>query len=250
MILARGCASRLLVLSATGNLRAIVTGLVLTLVAQAALRGVLAPAREGLASLWLIEGGTARDLLSLLGMSAGVAAAIAGIALLVSLMLARRNLVQPTRAIAAALVGGAVALGWLLTYSIAQVSFEVVPISSITFTGPATDTLMGLVDNLSLPWSFGVGLVPGVFAGSGLMALATREAKIERFGPDTPMERYLIGAVLMGFGSMLAGGCAVGAGMAGGSVFAVTGWLAVFCMWIGAMATHRLLDPGFRVKPA
>jgi uncharacterized membrane protein YedE/YeeE len=30
MILARGCASRLLVLSATGNLRAIVTGLVLT----------------------------------------------------------------------------------------------------------------------------------------------------------------------------------------------------------------------------
>jgi len=30
MILARGCASRLLVLSATGNLRALVTGLVLT----------------------------------------------------------------------------------------------------------------------------------------------------------------------------------------------------------------------------
>ena len=38
MILARGCASRLLVLSATGNLRAIVTGLVLTLAAQASLR--------------------------------------------------------------------------------------------------------------------------------------------------------------------------------------------------------------------
>lgn len=48
MILARGCASRLLVLSATGNLRAIVSGLVLTLVAQAALRGILSPARETL----------------------------------------------------------------------------------------------------------------------------------------------------------------------------------------------------------
>ena len=49
MISARGCASRLLVLSATGNLRAIITGLVLTLVAQSALRGALAPAREKLA---------------------------------------------------------------------------------------------------------------------------------------------------------------------------------------------------------
>jgi uncharacterized protein len=39
MILARGCASRLLVLSATGNLRALVTGLILTIVAQASLRG-------------------------------------------------------------------------------------------------------------------------------------------------------------------------------------------------------------------
>jgi len=57
MILARGCASRLLVLSASGNLRAIVTGLVLTLVAQASLRGVLAPLRETLANLWTIDGG-------------------------------------------------------------------------------------------------------------------------------------------------------------------------------------------------
>ena len=54
MILARGCASRLLVLSATGNLRAIVTGLVLTLVAQMSLRGVLAPAREALATTWMV----------------------------------------------------------------------------------------------------------------------------------------------------------------------------------------------------
>ncbi len=250
MILARGCASRLLVLSATGNLRAIITGLVLTLVAQAALRGVLAPARESLASLWLVEGGAARDLLTWVGVPAAVAAGLATAALVMSLVLARRTLVPPSRAIAAVFVGLAVALGWELTYAIAQVSFEVVPISSITFTGPATDTLMGLVDNVRLPLGFGVGLVPGVFVGAGLMALAAREAKIERFGPDTPMERYLVGAVLMGFGSMLAGGCAVGAGMSGGSVFAVTGWLAVFCMWIGAMATHRLLDAGFAVKPA
>jgi uncharacterized membrane protein YedE/YeeE len=41
MVLAGGCASRLLVLSATGNVRTLVAGLVVTLVAQASLRGVL-----------------------------------------------------------------------------------------------------------------------------------------------------------------------------------------------------------------
>ncbi|PVA10865.1 lipocalin [Pelagivirga sediminicola] len=250
MILARGCASRLLVLSATGNLRAIVSGLVLTLAAQASLRGVLSPLRERLASLWLVDGGKARDILALVGLPAGAAAIIAAALLLISLGLARRKLVPLTHAMAAVVVGLAVALGWVLTFAISQISFEVVPISSITFTGPSTDTLMGLVDNVRLPLGFGVGLVPGVFAGSALMAIATREFRIERFGRGTPMERYLIGAVLMGFGSMLAGGCAVGAGMSGGSVFAVTGWLAVFCMWIGAMVTHRLLDPGFAVKAA
>ncbi|WP_298975685.1 YeeE/YedE family protein [uncultured Roseobacter sp.] len=240
MILARGCASRLLVLSATGNLRAIVTGLVLTLVAQASLRGVLAPMREDLAQLWLIEGGAARSLLAHLGLTSRAASGIAALGLLGALAFSAGCRTGPSRMVAAICVGGAVALGWILTFAIAQTSFEVVAISSITFTGPSTDTLMGLVNSTQMPLGFGVGLVPGVFAGAGLMALAAGEAKIERFGPETPMERYLIGACLMGFGSMLAGGCAVGAGMSGGAIFAVTAWVAVFCMWVGAVITHRL----------
>lgn len=242
MILARGCASRLLVLSATGNLRAIVTGLVLTLVAQSALRGVLSPLREALASLWLVPGGAARSMLNLIGMPSGVAATIAGIALGAALIHARRQDVKISHAVAALGVGLAIALGWVGTYLVAVNSFEVVAISSVTFTGPSTDTLMGLVNSAQLPLGFGIGLVPGVFAGAGAMALVAREAKIQRFGADTPMEQYLIGAVLMGFGSMLAGGCAVGAGMSGGAIFALTAWVAVGCMWIGAMATHRLMQ--------
>lgn len=242
MILARGCASRLLVLSATGNLRAIVTGLVLTLVAQASLRGVLSPLREEIGGWALIDGGQARNLLSILGLTSPMAAALAAVVLVAGVALARRRDVTAPRTLAAAFVGFAVALGWLLTYRLAQTSFEVVPISSVTFTGPSTDTLMGLVNERALPVSFGVGLVPGVFAGAGLMALLTREFRIQRFGADTPMERYLLGATLMGFGSMLAGGCAVGAGVSGGAIFSITAWLAVFAMWIGAMATHLALS--------
>ncbi len=249
MILARGCASRLLVLSATGNLRAIVTGLVLTLVAQSALRGVLAPAREALASLWLVSGGEARSILAYLGIGPGPTAGIAALFLFAAFGLSCVRQVRASQALAAALVGLAVGLGWLFTYAIAKTSFEVVEISSVTFTGPSTDTLMGLVNSTSLPLSFGVGLVPGVCTGATAMALLTREWKIERFGPDTPMERYLIGAGLMGFGSMLAGGCAVGAGMSGGAIFALTAWVAVGCMWLGAMATHLMLSRG-RTRPA
>lgn len=242
MILARGCASRLLVLSATGNLRAMVTGLVLTIVAQMSLRGVLSPLRESLATLWLVPGGTARSILDSFNIGSGLAAIIAAVFLAGSLWLAHVRGVKLGHSVTAMGVGAAIALGWIATYMISQNSFEVVAISSVTFTGPSTDTLMGLVNSTRIPLGFGVGLVPGVFVGSAVMAIASGDFQLQRFGPDSPMEQYLFGAALMGFGSMLAGGCAVGAGMSGGAIFALTAWVAVAAMWAGAMATHILLN--------
>ncbi|MCL4149982.1 UNVERIFIED_CONTAM: hypothetical protein GTU68_008330 [Idotea baltica] len=241
MVLARGCASRLLVLASCGNLRALVTGLILTLVAQAALTGVLSPVREKLAGIWTVSGGEARDLSGILGFTPGTYAVVAVMGLLLAIAFAVRQSLGPTKITAAAGVGVAVALGWLVTFAIAQASFEVVPVSSITFTGPATDTLMALVAERNVVLSFGIGLVPGVAIGAATSAVASGEWRIERFGVDTPMERYLIGAVLMGFGAMLAGGCAVGAGLSGGSALSLTAWLAVFSMWVGAIATHWLV---------
>ncbi|MEX3010740.1 YeeE/YedE family protein [Hoeflea sp. TYP-13] len=244
MILARGCASRLLVLSATGNLRALVTGLVLTLVAQASLRGILAPAREKLGSIWLIDGGSLRNLLNWVDLDSAGAIFISIVILAASITLAAYRGNQWTRTLAAVCVGLAVALGWVATYHISQISFEPVPISSVTFTGPATDTLMGLVNSRELTMSFGIGLVPGVFLGAAVMAFISAEFRIQRFGSEVPMERYLIGAALMGFGAMLAGGCAVGSGVSGGAILAVTAWAAVFFMWVGAIATHLVLGSG------
>ncbi|MCT8162183.1 YeeE/YedE family protein [Pseudoruegeria sp. SHC-113] len=250
MILARGCASRLLVLSASGNLRAIVTGLVLTLVAQAALRGVLSPARHALATLWTIDGGQARRFIGPEAPLFPAFVALVGLCLLAALAFAARVKLPRAEAVSALCVGGAVFLGWGLTYQIAQASFEVVGLQSVTFTGPSADTLMALINTPNLPMSFGLGLVPGVFLGALIVAALRGEVRIQRFEPDTPMERYLIGGALMGFGSMLAGGCAVGAGMSGGAILAVTAWVAVFCMWIGAMLTHRALRAWGTPKPA
>ncbi|NNE81804.1 MAG: YeeE/YedE family protein [Silicimonas sp.] len=250
MILARGCASRLLVLSGTGNMRALVAGLVVTLVAQASYRGVLAPLRESIGALWTVEGGDARNLAVLLGLGPTNVLLAAGLGLTASVVLAMRTSVPLSRGVAAFSVGLAVALGWIATHAVAVASFEVVPISSVTFTGPSTDTLMALVAAPSVPLSFGIGLVPGVFLGSAVAALFSGEIKIERFGAETPMERYLIGAVLMGFGAMLAGGCAVGAGVSGGAVLSLTAWVAVAAMWAGALMMQAVLQFGGQKQPA
>lgn len=242
MVLARGCASRLLVLSASGNLRAIVTGLVLTLVAQASLRGVLAPLRENLAALWTVSGGEARSLVSPETVMVPWLILIFPVMAFGAFAFGLRQKAKGRDLVFAALVGLAVYIGWQITYLIAQSSFEIIPIQSVTFTGPSTDTLMGLVNQRALPASFGLGLVPGVFGGAMLAAILRSEARIQRFEPDVPMERYLIGGTLMGFGSMLAGGCAVGAGLSGGAILALTAWVAVFFMWIGAVAAHLLMQ--------
>lgn len=249
MILARGCASRLLVLSGTGNLRALITGLVLTLVAQASYTGVLAPAREALASLWTVPGGDARSFLTVYGIGHGTAF-LGGFGVVgLGALLSWRASVKRSEAIAAGLVGLAVALGWVLTGLVVEASFEPLAPSSVTFTGPATDTLMALVNERSLSASFGLGLVPAVFVGSFLTALKTGQFKIQRFSAETGMERYFIGAALMGFGAMLAGGCAVGAGMSGGAIFAITAWVALFSMWIGAMLTWTVTEGWLAPKP-
>jgi uncharacterized membrane protein YedE/YeeE len=47
----------------------------------------------------------------------------------------------------------------------------------------------------------------------------------------------------MGFGAMLAGGCAVGSAVSGGSVMSLTAWVAGASIWAGGMATSVLLGP-------
>lgn len=143
-------------------------------------------------------------------------------------------------------VGATVAFAWWATHWHSTWSFEPVSPQSVSFTGPSADTLMALINSPQIPMTFGIGLVPGVFAGSLIAALLTKQMKLEYFDKKSGMRRYLTGAVLMGFGSMLAGGCAVGAGVTGGAVLATTAWVALLSMWLGAGIAERFLDPALR----
>ncbi|RDW12612.1 YeeE/YedE family protein [Paracoccus thiocyanatus] len=241
MVLARGCSGRLLVLAATGNLRSVVSGLIFAVVAQMALHGWLAPLRQELAALWTTPGGRNLDLLTAFALPQGGALLIGcGFAAL-ALWLARANRIGVRVLVFASGVGFAVALGWVLTFSLAQQAFEPVSVASATFSGPSASTLMFfLTDNPVL--DFDTGLVPGVFAGAFLSAALKRRLKFQGFDGESQMRRSMLGAALMGFGAMLAGGCAIGAGVSGGSIFVATAWLALLCMWIGAVITDWLVD--------
>lgn len=242
MILARGCSSRLLVLAAQGNLRSVISGLVFAVAAQASWTGLLAPAREWLSGLWTVEGGVARDLVARTGIGHGGALAFGLVWLAAAVFWARRQRVPAWGWAGATGVGLTITAAWWATYAIAQAGFDPHPIQAISFTGPSAEVLTRTLFASDKPLNFDLGLMPGVFLGSFVAAWIFRELKLEGFAGGAPMRRAIIGAVCMGFGGMLAGGCAVGAGLSGAAVFTITSWVTLSAIWAAAALTDRLLD--------
>lgn len=240
MVLSRGCPGRLLVLSATGNLRAILSGLVFAVTAQISLSGLGAGLRTRLAALSTTEGPNPQ-VMSLAGLPDGSTIALAVAFTGAALWLAARNRVSARLLVFGSGVGFAAAAGWLLTYRLSGLTFDPTPVESLTFSGPSAEMLMfTLLPEVEI--DFDIGLVPGVFLGAFLAALHGRELAWQGWDGARSMQRYLIGAALMGFGAMLAGGCSIGAGVTGTSAMALTAWIALTAMWAGGVLTDALVD--------
>lgn len=242
MIFTRGCASRLLILSASGNLRALVTGLVFAVTVQASISGWLAPARKTVVGWWPVDGGPERNLLHLTGLGPTGGLVLALLALATGLYLFFRT--HPNRwslAVFALVAGLSVALGWGLTQAIASQSFEAVQIQSLSFSSASAEMLMRVLSSTTSPsLGFDAGLLPATFIGAFLGALVGGDFKFEGFKTENKLGHYLFGAVLMGFGAVLATGCTVGAGLTGGAIFSLTAWLTLIAIWLGAGFSWRL----------
>lgn len=249
MVLARGCSGRLLVLGATGNLRSLLSGLVFAVTAQMTLHGLFSPLRDWVATAWITPGGANIHMLDALGLPDGSGLAVGLAFTALALWSAWRNREGARILFMASGVGFAVALGWFLTYQLSLIAFEPVSVESATFSGPSADTLM-FVLSAGPVLDFDIGLVAGVFVGAFLAAAATGELALQGFDGAQAMTRHLTGAALMGFGAMTAGGCAIGAGVTGGSTFALTAWIALAAMWAGAMATDAVVDQPASGRPA
>jgi uncharacterized membrane protein YedE/YeeE len=249
MIMTRGCASRLLVLSANGNLRALLSGLIFAVTAQAALGGVLAPWREAISAWWTVDGGDSRNLLAITHTGPWGGLIFGLVWLLAALYFSVRSGWGFWKWVGGIGTGLAVAAGWGFNYWVSKNSFEVIPVQGLTFSGPSAEWLMRVLAAPAPEIGFNFGLVPGVFLGSFVGAWVGKDFALEGFKDGYSMRRYIAGAVLMGFGAMLAGGCAVGAGITGGAIFAVTAWLALAGMWLGAGIADKLIDAPATAKP-
>lgn len=241
MTFTRACGSRMLVLSATGNLRALLAGLVFAVVAQMSRDGALSPLRAAINGLWTVDA-SARDLLVIFHLSHVGAILFSLCWLALAIFLARRNKLSLSNGLTAAGVGLMVAAAWAFNYAMSLSSFEMTPVHALSFTSPSADVLMYVLQPPGGGLSFDHGLIPGVFVGSFLAGLYGGDLKLEGFHDGSSMRRYIAGGCLMGFGGVLAGGCAVGAGVSGASVFASTAWIVLWSMWIGAVLTDRLVD--------
>jgi hypothetical protein len=152
-------------------------------------------------------------------------------------------------ALGAIVVGLSIALGWGLTQAIASQSFESIQIQSLSFSGASAEMLMRVLSSATSPnLGFDAGLLPATFVGSLLGALLGGDFKFEGFKTENKLGHYLTGAVLMGFGAVLAGGCTVGAGMTGGSIFSLTACLTLIAIWLGAGLSWRIhLSMGWQI---
>ncbi len=235
MVLAGGCVSRLAVLTGSGNLRALLVLVVFAVVAHAMMKGVLAPLRLALGAV-TIPGGDMPALTALPGgelWPLGLALAAAAFALCSGTPASRLAMTGA--------LGLLAPLAWVGTGFLLLDEFDPLPMQSIGFTRPMADTLFWAVAASAIPAGFGVGFAGGVLAGSLAAALAGGWFRWRSFESPRQTGRYLAGAVLMGMGGVLAGGCTVGAGLGGASTASLAALLALAAMAAAGKAASALL---------
>jgi uncharacterized membrane protein YedE/YeeE len=112
---------------------------------------------------------------------------------------------------------------------------------SFTFINPMGQSLRYVAsgfDNTVL--YIGVLALFGVILGSLFWALVTKSFRIEWFASFRDFVNHFIGAILMGFGGVLAMGCTIGQGITGISTLALGGFLTFISIVLGAALTMKV----------
>ena len=259
MVLARGCPVRSLVKVTQGNLQALLAIGVMAITAYAMTRTelyatVFAPWVQHL-SVSLTQFGIAhQDLGSLFGIADDdrIIALVLGAVLL---LLALRWLPFTTHRLewlGALLIGSVIGLAFAVTGGnlgqAAQSASEMandpqqgLGTQSFTFSAPLGDVVYFLqhpTHNADL--TFGVLAVGGLLLGSLVSVALRREWRwvVPRGGRE--WGRTIIGATLVGVGSVLAMGCTVGHGLSGIATLAVGSMLALAAIVVGAWVALRI----------
>lgn len=112
---------------------------------------------------------------------------------------------------------------------------------SFTFINPMGQTLGYASSGLeSALLTLGIMALLGVVAGSFIWSLLTKGFRVEWFQSFKDFSNHFIGAILMGFGGVLAMGCTIGQGITGISTLAAGSFLTFFAIVFGSALTMKI----------
>jgi len=254
MVLAGGCPSRNLARAGGGDLRSLLTLMVLGLVAYMTIGGLFAPVRAAVDQTTAFSLGSlpTQGLGEIMGAPVGVARG--GLNLTLALLIGgtavafcfidERFRNSPVHIASGVIVGLTVVAGWIVTgLAFDEMAARPSAPISLTYVRPAGDTLQWLALYTATPVpGFGVASVFGALFGAGAAAWWAGRFRLTSFSDTGDTLRNLAGAALMGIGGVLALGCTVGQAVTGVSTLAIGSFLTFGAIVAGGFYGLKLLE--------
>lgn len=254
MVLAGGCPSRNLARAGGGDLRSLLTLMVLGLASYVTIGGLVAPVRaaienatalslgfaptQGIGDMFAAVTGVSRRSVNFV--AAALIAAF-GLAFCFGDPRFRRS---PVHILSGIGVGAAVVAGWAVTgLAFDDMAARPVPPISLTYIRPLGDTLQWLTLFTAEPApGFGVSSVLGTLVGACAAALAMGRFRLTTFSDVDDTVRNLAGAAMMGVGGVMALGCTVGQAITGVSTLALGSMVTFAAIVAGGFYGLQLLE--------
>jgi len=228
-----------------GDLKSVITFLVMGITAYATMRGATAYLR-----LALFPTSSDNTTPSIAGFGAVITGSTHMVAygvgaLLVGICITCNGRLLPFRAmVSGVLVGLCIVWGWLATGYLATDEFLPYPLESFTFSAPLGDTIVYFMTMTGSTLKFGIGATAGVILGALFTALATGQFRWEASDDARELRRQIFGGMLMGFGGVTALGCTVGQGLSAASTLSVSAPIAIIGYLLGAWTGLKILVEG------
>ncbi|WP_415236019.1 YeeE/YedE family protein [Sneathiella sp.] len=246
------CPYGALVRLGTGDLRSLVTLLVIGVTGYMTMRGLMAGARVAIENVGLqSDAAGSLSIPALLGFNSMVSYLVIGLLIAGGLLVWCFKGVDFRRSVksqmAGLVIGLCVVSGWFVTGNIGQDEFDPQRLVSLSFISATADGLMYLMTFSGSTINFAIGSVGGVVLGSLIGSMQRRQFKLEAFDDSREMRRHLIGGALMGIGGIMAMGCTVGQGISGVSTLSLGSLIAFASIFVGAvLGLHYLLEDNLK----
>lgn len=230
-----------------GDLKSVVTFLVLGITAYATMRGAASYLRSALFtadSHSLVSISVAHHLARLTTLSPHLIAYITALLIAMFCLYRPQQPVDRRSVFIATTVGAVIVSGWFVTGYLAADPFTPLRLESYTFSAPPGETIIYVMTMTGSSLSFGIGATAGVITGAALTCLWRGEFYWEACDDARELKRQITGGVLMGFGGVVALGCTVGQGISAASTLALSAPIALLGIFAGAWAGLTLLIEG------